>query len=483
MHIMRLDKYNYSPKKSTTEDPEQAPNAETMEDSSLHTSEKKRPTSSLDLKVEGGSTMTTPPLKSGKKRQARPKEQQQQQQQQQPRKNFITRARRGRLPSHTKYEDDEGLLQALYEDPEAMAAASQKSKNGDNKSSSRQYSKKSKSLSEYPDHLQSMMDEGIPVTQWIIVLVLLGAGFYQLRKSLATGSATAKAGSRKVTEKGVGGRKNGKQKGKKDAVKQKGKAKDNRSRSFAEDKPVVASSPIEDELVSEKKVEKKATIKSKSASKKKSKRQRAGKKAAAASNTIDNEAGSNESPDSVSTDGSSSTEIVPQSEEDREIMEKLTEETQLTEEEMRVDSDGWQTMRVSDEEGWQTVGSGDRNRKKSESKIAKKPKQAESSPQSEEESAGEQVVPEMEKAGNNVEDAKPANKMEVAQETGDQAVPGDEKAASLAKEAATVQATIQPDSTENDSEGIEQPVKNNKKKKAKIRSPVLYQSRRRSKPR
>uniref|UniRef100_A0A7S1VHB6 Uncharacterized protein n=1 Tax=Grammatophora oceanica TaxID=210454 RepID=A0A7S1VHB6_9STRA len=60
-----------------------------------------------------------------------------------------------------------------------------------NSSGSSGRSSRSKSSSEqYPPHLKTMMADGVPVTQWIILLVLLSAALWQLRKAVIPDAKT-----------------------------------------------------------------------------------------------------------------------------------------------------------------------------------------------------------------------------------------------------------------------------------------------------
>jgi hypothetical protein len=134
-------------------------------------------------------------------------QQQYEQQQQQPAKQqpdpprrspYATRARgsSGIPPPTLDLNDLEGmneeeLMQALYNDPElaelaAEAGRAKKATGGSTSSSSRKAKAKAGITKDgyYPSHIQEKMQEGIPVVQWIIILLLLGAGLYQLKKTL-----------------------------------------------------------------------------------------------------------------------------------------------------------------------------------------------------------------------------------------------------------------------------------------------------------
>jgi hypothetical protein len=167
-------------------------------DQILGTAERKRsrPTSSLDVKVDR-LKQTRPPSRS-------------QQQQQQKKKNqnsgerkktyprTTTRRGGGGIPPKFDFSDLEGMSEeqlrmALAADPELAAAAAAAADNANvgakrKKTKNPYYRNKDghvKSIHDYPAHLQSMMEEGIPVKQWFILLILLGAGLYQLRKSMS----------------------------------------------------------------------------------------------------------------------------------------------------------------------------------------------------------------------------------------------------------------------------------------------------------
>jgi len=198
-------------------------------------------------------------------------------------------------------------MQALYDDPELAAAATEasekmhatkrkkRSKVPPKSSSSR----RSRVVSEHPDHIRAMMDEGVPIKQWIILIVLLGAGLYQLRKALV-GSSTKAAAVKKV-EKPTSGRK-GSKKTKKGGAKQTKKA---RSAPFVRKE----DSPIEKELALEEQAPPVAAASpKKTTSKKKKVRKQKSSSKTPPHQQPAKETMSHESPDSVSTDGSSSTD-------------------------------------------------------------------------------------------------------------------------------------------------------------------------------
>ena len=186
--------------------------------SSVAAAKRSRPSSisSLDYKVRNTSkrdklTTTKPVKRKAPPQQQPPPDQQQKQQQQQQqqqhqylnRRSISTRARGSSGPPPRKYDlsdlegmNEEQILQALYEDPELAAAAAKaaekarKDRGPSSKPSTggERYYRASdgtvKAVGEYPEYLREMMDGGIPVKQWIILLVLLGAGLYQLRKAI-----------------------------------------------------------------------------------------------------------------------------------------------------------------------------------------------------------------------------------------------------------------------------------------------------------
>ena len=170
-------------------------------------SKRSRPTSvsSLDYQVRAKRDQLTT-TKPGKR-----KTQQQQQQpdhHQQYRRSISTRARGSSGPPPRRFDlsdlegmDEDQLLQALYEDPElADAAAKAAEEAKKQKRSTRKFSSSTttppkeqyyraadgsvKDVGQYPEHLREMIDGGVPVTQWIVLLVLLCAGLYQLRKAV-----------------------------------------------------------------------------------------------------------------------------------------------------------------------------------------------------------------------------------------------------------------------------------------------------------
>lgn len=162
-------------------------------------------TSSLDYKpkrLPQEKLTTTKPTKSKMQQQQQPPSNQQQQFLQ-PRRS-PTRAQGGSGPPPRIY-DFSGL-----EDPDLAARASEGrgttsppviSREGNNR---RSIDGSTKYINEYPEHLRELMDGGVPVTQWIILLVLLGSGFYQLRTILVGSDKTTRVSAlhHKTSEKG-----------------------------------------------------------------------------------------------------------------------------------------------------------------------------------------------------------------------------------------------------------------------------------------
>jgi hypothetical protein len=204
-----------SPSSTKTGGEMNGPNDEIVDQKSLEgavpaASKRSRPTSvsSLDYQVKTKREQLTT-TKPGKRK---PQQQQQPDHQQQYRRSISTRARGSSGPPPRKFDlldlegmDEDQLLQALYEDPELATAAAKaaeqakKKKRSTRKASSTtppkdQYYRAAdgsvKDVGQYPEHLREMIDGGVPVTQWIILLVLLCAGLYQLRKAVLGPAAT-----------------------------------------------------------------------------------------------------------------------------------------------------------------------------------------------------------------------------------------------------------------------------------------------------
>lgn len=229
-------------------------------------------------------------------------------------------------------------MQALYDDPELAAAAAAAAEKMDEGKS---IPKRSRTVSEYPDHLRAMMDEGVPIKQWIILLVLLGAGLYQLRKVLVVGSSNN--AKNKKLEKGSKAekpsRKGGKQKGKRKSS--------SSSSSFVKARSsapvVVKSAPkVEVSLVEEVPVAAAAAPKKAIKNKKKARNRQKNKPPAIAVETKKEEtdALSHESPDSISTDGSSSTTGV----EEQAAISPMSNKVESVIVEAIDENDGWQTV-------------------------------------------------------------------------------------------------------------------------------------------
>jgi hypothetical protein len=308
----------------------------------LGTTERKRarPASSLDVKVPHGEQLTRPPKQSKQEKLS----------------DKSARARSSAARNEFDFSDldgmtEEQIMQALYDNPELAAAASaaagkmhefkkRKKVPPKTKSSSR----RSRILSEHPDHIRAMMDEGVPIKQWIILIVLLGAGLYQLRKALIGSKITAAAAAKKL-EKPVGGRK-----GSKKTKKGPGGGKPTKqSRSVATVRES-ASSPIERELVLEEQVPpavaavpKKTAPKKKKARKQKVSINKPPKQPA--KDTM-----SHESPDSASTDGSSSTDAGAAQHDDALSADDIEV---IGSEKIVIDTS---TAESSPDDGWQTVG-------------------------------------------------------------------------------------------------------------------------------
>jgi hypothetical protein len=177
--------------------------------------------SSLDFKVSSyhssGSAITTKPGKRKNRQQQQQQqfEEEQLKQQQQIRRPYLSRARGHSGPPPRKWEladlqnmNEEELLQALYADPQLAQEAARMAEKiaaekgtspsavpsgnptrrptstpGRGKRGSRAAGRNGPG--EYPDHMRELMDGGFPFMQWMILLVLLGAAFYQLRKMLS----------------------------------------------------------------------------------------------------------------------------------------------------------------------------------------------------------------------------------------------------------------------------------------------------------
>ena len=141
-----------------------------------------RPASSLDVKVSNGKNLTRPP--KNKKPPAN--------RQQHASKDPI-RPRGGSGIPRTKFDlseleglTEEEIMQALQDDPElaAAAAAAAERMRQSARVPPKELLNRNSITSEHPPHLKAMMDEGVPIKQWIVLLVLLAAGLYQLRKAI-----------------------------------------------------------------------------------------------------------------------------------------------------------------------------------------------------------------------------------------------------------------------------------------------------------
>jgi len=212
------------------------------------------PSSSLDIRTEGGDKKTTPP-------------------------KLVQSSNDGSAL------DQEAVMKALYENPELVGMAhAAKAKGAEPKIPAKAEQKA------YPQHLKAMMEEGVPVKQWIILLVLLGAGVYQLRKALVGPALSAAAAPTKGGKVSTKGKAKGKKAGK-------GSTRSVRNVVDKEKAPTIDGIEWNNIVVvkNEQVVKKKATSNArvKKASKK------------VASPPIKE---APDSPDSISTDGSSSTD-------------------------------------------------------------------------------------------------------------------------------------------------------------------------------
>eukprot|EP00526_Cylindrotheca_closterium_P012346 CAMPEP_0113639482 /NCGR_PEP_ID=MMETSP0017_2-20120614/20710_1 /TAXON_ID=2856 /ORGANISM="Cylindrotheca closterium" /LENGTH=474 /DNA_ID=CAMNT_0000550693 /DNA_START=162 /DNA_END=1582 /DNA_ORIENTATION=- /assembly_acc=CAM_ASM_000147 len=189
--------------------------------------------SSLDYKEKKNGVLTTAKTakeKNDQKNQSNPEQQQQKEQQQADRKNdrkssFPTRSRERTGIPPRRYDlsdlakmDEYDLMNALREDPEFAAAVQEYSaqleekEKADKAAEAEQKDRRSKpssppvaarrkarlaksssssseptaaptprpGLEAYPNHVRNLMDSGVPVTQWIVLLLLVGAGLYFL---------------------------------------------------------------------------------------------------------------------------------------------------------------------------------------------------------------------------------------------------------------------------------------------------------------
>ena len=272
-----------------------------------------RPASSLDIKVSNGESLTRPP----KSKTAAAQGQQSSQEQQ----NALKESKRPRGGSgipHTKFDlsdldalTNEEIMQALYDDPELAAIAAAAAEKMQKKSEvppAQELPKRSRITSDHPAHLKAMMDKGVPVKQWIVLLVLLAAGLYQLRKALSLPKKTnigITVSAKKVDKQSI--RKGGKKKGKPSVPV--------RNKSHAASAPPVVAHALtrmtrleEELLVEELAVAAGAKEETKNKKKKKTRKPNENKEQRREDSIAPKGGNSPESPDSVSTDGSSSTE-------------------------------------------------------------------------------------------------------------------------------------------------------------------------------
>lgn len=335
-------------------------------DQVLGTADRKRarPSSSLEVKVaNNGSLIRPPPSKK--------KNQKQQQQTYEQSGGKTTRARGGGGIPNTKFDfadlegmTEEEIMQVLYDDPKLAAAATaaaekmqkseQKAKPSKPKSQNGRNSYKrppARTVSSHPDHLKAMMEEGVPVKQWIVLIVLLGLGLYQLRKAIV--------GSNKLAKPKRGDKLPGRKPTRKST--KKGKATSRlRSAPASPDKRMMKDEP-KLSTVQESETEKVPVL----TSKKNSKKRKTRKPKGAINQTKHEdksapEAVSNESPDSISTDGSSSV---------NDHNEVQTRSMPVSHENVFVEKDPQVADTENDDDGgeWCTVGSTTRNATKSRS--------------------------------------------------------------------------------------------------------------------
>mmetsp|Transcript_10896 Transcript_10896/g.19752 ORF Transcript_10896/g.19752 Transcript_10896/m.19752 type:complete len:487 (-) Transcript_10896:110-1570(-) len=189
-----------------------------------HDNERKRsrPVSSLHVQPIGDKQQTVPNLTGGKRKPSKYQIQQQlyrQQQSQQEQQNMRpvyhhkpTRARGGGGPprkSYSPYDYIPGMEEeyGYGGDPSRKRSPYYRDKNG-------------KVNRDEPEHLRAMMEEGIPVKQWIVLLVLLVVGLFQLRKTVLGPTANDKTSKKPPSARKTPikcPKKAGKQKGKKNA--------------------------------------------------------------------------------------------------------------------------------------------------------------------------------------------------------------------------------------------------------------------------
>ena len=253
-----------------------------------------RSASSLDVKVSNGEKLIRPP----KDRMTSANRQRQHQ------RNSVKGSKLARSGSGGKIDlssleglSDDEILQVLQDDPElaAAAAAAAERVRKTSQTPPPKTEKLKRVTSEHPPHLKAMMDEGVPIKQWIVLLLLLAAGLYQLRKAIFGHKSppvivTAKRNSKK----------NGSKKKPKvvvadrmrPAVTQREKLTQLEEEMLVREVPVAGASKKHSSNLSKKKL-RKAKVKTES--------QKEEKKPS--ENSM-----SHESPDSVSTDGSSNTD-------------------------------------------------------------------------------------------------------------------------------------------------------------------------------
>jgi hypothetical protein len=241
-----------------------------------------RPESSLDIKVKNGETLARPPQKKKAHKDSKVEA----------REDPIIGLRKKYELSDLERMTEDEILQALYDDPElamkAGEAAETMRKNRATLNAGTKMHRKAVTNS-HPAHLRAMMEEGIPIKQWIILLVLFFAGLYQLRKILV--------GTKLSSVKDLHAKKAVKKQPIRKDMKKKKERKVNsvplplkKVDKSSMDPPTVESSVAE------------ALTKNKNKKIKKPKKQTEGKNGTAAIHELK----AIESPDSISTDGSSS---------------------------------------------------------------------------------------------------------------------------------------------------------------------------------
>jgi hypothetical protein len=322
----------------------------------------------LDVKVKHRDTFTRPPDAKSIFQETTMQKIYQEQSESGP-KTSPSRARgRSAIPQRPKFDfselenmSEEQIMQLIYSDPElvaAAAAAADRDPSLGPSSAQSGYKRSSDwALGSQPDRLQAMREEGVPVKQWIVLLILLGFGIYQLRKAKSS-SKTKKA------EKTAVSRKSSKLKAKKG--KPPGSYQSSASPPRAEQ-----SSPIERELSMEeahqthpapfdKKV---ASLSNKKKSKARKQKPAVGAGKNDGSKPQEQQpAPPSEHPDTVSTDGSSSTTDAQQNEVQQNGAQHELQLTRLSAlaENVNVDT----SSAAEEDDGWKTVGTSNTTKQK-----------------------------------------------------------------------------------------------------------------------